>query len=74
MKAHCWRVLLVLCGMAWSLSAHACVDGKLGGVVRDSSRAVVPSATIIVTNAETGINREARTSARQMQFALKYIF
>jgi len=64
MKTDFGRILLVLCGMAWSLSAPAQVGGKLEGVVTDSSSAVVPGATIVVTNAQTGISREASTDSQ----------
>ena len=45
--------LMLLCASSW-----AQVGGRLAGTVTDSSKSVVPGATITVTNAETGISRE----------------
>jgi hypothetical protein len=43
---------------------HAQVGGTLQGVVSDESGAVVPGATVMITNADTGISRETGTDAQ----------
>ncbi len=39
------------------------VGGKIGGVVTDSTQAVVPGASVIVSNSQTGITRQTTTDA-----------
>ena len=39
------------------------VVGSIGGVVTDSTQAVVPGATVTVTNTQTGISRQTSTDA-----------
>ena len=51
--------LMLLCASSW-----AQVGGRLAGTVTDSSKSVVPGATITVTNAETGISREVVSDAQ----------
>ncbi|HWP85591.1 MAG TPA: TonB-dependent receptor [Terriglobia bacterium] len=62
-------LLLLVCAAVRSGPAFAQVGGTLEGVVTDSSRAVVPGVTVIVTNSETGISRETTTDSQG-----RYIF
>lgn len=50
--------------IAASAQAWAQVGGNLSGTVMDTSKSVIPGATVTVTNAETGISRETVTNAQ----------
>ena len=52
-------LLFVVCVMAFT--ARAQVGGKITGVVRDQSGSVLPDATVVVTNAQTGAKLTATT-------------
>jgi hypothetical protein len=63
MKFH--RVLLgaallavTFCGAAWAQNT-----GSITGTVKDSSGATIPGATVVINNAEHGINRQTVTNA-----------
>ena len=51
--------VVLVCAGAW-----AQVGGRLAGTVNDSSKSVIPGATVTVTNAETGISREVVSDAQ----------
>ncbi len=57
----------VLCGAAlllpFSIAAQTAALGNIGGVVRDATGAVVPGATVIVSNTGTGAKRTITTDA-----------
>lgn len=57
-----WLCTIVLLGLCSRISAQ--VDrATLAGTVSDSSGAIVPGVTVVVTSKETGLRREAQTSA-----------
>jgi len=63
------RVLCTLMALAGLSSVRADVTGSILGVVRDATQAVVPSARIVATNAETNLSRET-TSAPDGSYRL----
>jgi hypothetical protein len=62
-----WVFLLLLLTMAGLLSVKALGQGEttsaIVGEVRDTTNAVVPGATVTITNHETGLKRSAKTDA-----------
>jgi hypothetical protein len=62
---HSQKVLLsVVLLLALSVSAHAQVTtATLVGLVRDTSNAVIPGATVVATNEGTGVTREGVTDS-----------
>jgi hypothetical protein len=58
----CLMALLILVSSPGTILAQA-ISGTLVGTVWDSSGAVVPNATVIATNNETGISQMTTTSA-----------
>jgi carboxypeptidase family protein/TonB-dependent receptor-like protein len=59
-----WLAAVLLSVWTCVPGAHAQVGGKLEGVVTDSSKAIVPGATVTITNADTGSSRETKTNAQ----------
>src|SRR5919198_4237203 len=60
---HCGCLLAILLILSAS-SAHAQFDtGSIVGTVRDSSSAVIPNATVTLTNAATGLSVSKKTDA-----------
>src|SRR5215469_209826 len=58
-----WRVFFALC-MLLPLAAYAQVDqGAITGIVQDSSGAIVPNASVTVTNLDTGLALQGKTNA-----------
>ena len=55
------RVALVACFAAASLSAQT-DTGRISGTVTDASKALVPNATVVITNEKTGAIRNVTTS------------
>ena len=49
-------------------SASAQATATLNGVVRDSSAAVIPQATVILQNTDTGTERESHQRFRAVRF------
>src|SRR5579871_2659531 len=54
-------LVLLIAVFAITFSAGAEVGGKITGVVRDQSGSVMPGATVIITNAQTGVTLTATT-------------
>ena len=54
-------VLTVVCILPTKAPAQGETTSAIVGKVRDSSNAVVPGATVTVTNRETGLKRSAKT-------------
>ena len=48
--------------LAFAVTAWASDSGSVSGVVRDSSGALVPSATVSITNANTGVSQKVATN------------
>ena len=65
-------VLLLLVSVSFSVSAQTVV-GRISGTVKDTSGAVIPGATVTVTNAAFG-TLTAAGPARNIQFGLKLTF
>jgi hypothetical protein len=61
------RIALLVLSVACLLPAEARAQGEttsaIVGEVRDATHAVVPGATVIITNRETGLRRSAQTDA-----------
>ena len=56
------RILfLLIAGFIGGFAARAEVGGKITGVVKDQSGAVIPGAAVVVTNAQTGAKLSATT-------------
>jgi hypothetical protein len=59
------RLTFILAGVVSLFPAHARAQGEttsaIVGEVRDATNAVVPGATVTITNHETGLKRSART-------------
>jgi len=57
MKLHAWRLALIACALSLT-SAPAFAQGgttsSIGGVVVDSAGGVIPGATVVVKNVNTG--------------------
>ena len=54
---------LLLCGLSFSLSASAQTSrGTVSGLVADSTGAVIPNATVTLTNQQTGVSRTATSN------------
>ena len=72
MKVKClfvvWMVWIAMWGAKSPLRAQG-AGARVEGVVADESQAVVPGASVNITNAETGISRTAATDA-----AGRYVF
>src|SRR4051794_30190779 len=56
-------LLLCLCMMLLNSLLFAQFSGAVQGTVTDATQAAVPDATVIVTNAATGVGREAKSSS-----------
>lgn len=56
-------VFLLVAVFAGGFAAQAEVGGKITGVVKDQSGAVIPGAAVVVTNAQTGAKLSATTDA-----------
>lgn len=56
-------VLTVVCFLPAKASAQGETTSAIVGQVRDTTSAVVPSATVAITNLETGLRRSAKTDA-----------
>src|SRR5438309_3427876 len=56
----------------WSISALAQVgiEGAILGVVRDTSGAIVPRATVTATNLDTGLSKTAVTGSSSGEFEI----
>jgi hypothetical protein len=52
-------VIVLLCSTSWSQR----LDGTLRGTVQDPAKAVVPGATVTVTNQATGVTQTATTTS-----------
>lgn len=52
-------VVFLLCSMSWSQR----LDGTLRGTVQDPAKAVVPGATVSITNQDTGVTQSAITTS-----------
>ncbi|HLJ79410.1 MAG TPA: TonB-dependent receptor [Acidobacteriaceae bacterium] len=59
-----WGALALLVGFTCclKLGAQATATGTISGVVTDSSQAVIPGATVTVTNTATGATRDTTTN------------
>ncbi len=57
-------VLLTVIGSAPTLLAQGSGTGSISGTIKDSSDAVLPGATVVIKQAETGATREVVTDAR----------
>ena len=59
-----WGALALLVGFTCclKLGAQATATGTISGVVTDSSQAVIPGATVTVTNVATGTTRNTTTN------------
>ena len=56
------RILfLLIAGFIGGFAARAEVGGKITGVVKDQSGAVIPGAAVVVTNTQTGAKLSATT-------------
>lgn len=66
--------VLLLCSplTGLRLRAQSAALGAIGGVVRDSSGAVVAGATVVVTNAGTGFNRTLTTDG-EGHYAVQFL-
>ena len=65
-KVSRWRTVLTLAALSFTLhpSAHAqAVFGSIIGTVTDSTGAVVPNATVVVTDTNKGISQTVQTNA-----------
>lgn len=60
-----WRrfVLLAFFLVLLSLSAYAAMTGSISGTVHDVQGAVVPEATVVLLNTQTGVSRDVLTDA-----------
>ena len=60
--AHCaFLALTVACLLAGKAQAQGETTTAIVGEVRDGTNAVVPNATVTITNPETGLRRTAKT-------------
>jgi hypothetical protein len=59
--AHVRILFLLIASFAGGFSAHPEVGGKITGVVKDQSGAVIPGAEVEVTNAQTGAKLSVTT-------------
>ena len=64
MKRYFLVVLLGISLAGFESVLNAQIGAKLEGLVTDTSLAVVPGATVVATNTETGINRQTTTDAQ----------
>ncbi len=55
-------VFALVCSLLVSTTSAQSVNGRIEGTVRDATEAVVPNASVIVTNAQTGTERNVTTS------------
>ncbi len=87
-RSWCLALLLTVCFVLSIPVAAQLPTATISGAGKDSSGAVIPGATITVTNVETGLSRGGATGAdgsykfpalpvgtsRQIQFGLKVEF
>ena len=60
---HQVRSMLILVCLAWTGVAHAQIrSATLTGTVTDSQKAIVPGATVVVTNEGTNVSQELVTN------------
>jgi hypothetical protein len=62
-RLHLWLMAAVL-AMAFARIGHASITGTISGTVRDPSGAVIPSATVLALNTQTGVRQTATTDSR----------
>jgi hypothetical protein len=53
---------VLLCASVMPATAQNAALGNISGVVRDSAGAVIPNATVVVTNTATGASRTVTTN------------
>ena len=57
------RLMLILVCLAWTSVAHAQIrSATLTGTVTDPQKAIVPGATVVVTNEGTNVSQELVTN------------
>ena len=62
MKKYLLGVVVFICVFGFQSALEAQVTGaRMEGVVTDETQAVVPGATVTITNVETGISRTSTT-------------
>jgi len=62
MPSTLFAVFALVCSLTASTASAQSVNGRIEGTVRDAAEAVVPNASVIVTNPQTGAERNATTS------------
>jgi len=55
--------LLVACCCALPLTAQTSATGNISGTVTDATGGVVPGATVVITNTDTGVSRTTETNS-----------
>lgn len=64
MKSRIFQVFVIFLLSLFSIQVYAQeARGSLGGVVEDTTGAVIPGAVVAVTSVETGVTRSTRTGA-----------
>ena len=69
-KGYVFVLAVLLTAITAVPAAYAQLTGQITGTVQDATGAVVPTATIIVTNESMGIRREAQTNVSGMYTVL----
>src|SRR5580698_4404216 len=65
MRDRRWAVVAVLAFVLFALAlASASITGSISGVVTDKSGAVVPGATVVATDTQTGVQTTQKTDAK----------
>src|SRR5438552_3970706 len=59
-RSQIWLIVFMLYSSLWSLQSQV-VTGAVSGRVADATNAVVPGATILIQNVETGFSRSLQT-------------